>query len=612
MRKRSPAAIQIIIACVVLLGALTTAYAKAPEIFPLSKVRRGLKGYGLTVFQGTTPERFEFEVVDVVRNALPRMDLILVKSADPKIRASGFARGMSGSPLFIEGKVACAFAYAYPFSKESIGGCTPIEYMLGAANHPVRGPDATAMADASEWKKLAPLQALARGGESHLPGQRERSSSWLLGAPLPTPPSPRESASGLVRAGIPLAVSGLGPTAIEQAKELFRPYGIEPTQGGGSGSPVVGPTSFEMGGAIGAELARGDVSMVGTGTVSYVDGNTVLAFGHPFFQYGEVYMPAVTAEIHAVIASQSMSFKVSSPLRELGSVVQDRQSGIVIDTSQRVSMIPVQVNVRGPEGQESFRGEVLRHRFLTPPLVGVMAANAAQLLAPDVSDVTVMVSSRLQIRGYQPLSFMDYQYAPDGPGKAIAAAQALRVLVPLLFNPFAPVRIDRIDIDVDLAYKADVTEIVGLRTTDPELPYDRPTSVELELRPFDGPAYSERIPLSIPARLAGSTVRIEAIPGDRARPDTAPPESLDDVIEALRKVYPANTIVISVYTADEGALLAGRVIPHLPDSALDTIQPAGSTRRGVGYKCAMRVVVPATRVVTGKQELIVRIRELRR
>src|SRR5688572_27287554 len=146
---------------VALLGcalAAAPSFAKGPETYPLSQVRKGQKGYGLTVFEGTKAERFEFEVIGVLKNALPKQDLILVRSGDQKIIERGFARGMSGSPLYLDGKVACAFSYGFPFSKGQIGACTPIEYMLEDARKPLRGPEKAALASVEEWNRLQPLK----------------------------------------------------------------------------------------------------------------------------------------------------------------------------------------------------------------------------------------------------------------------------------------------------------------------------------------------------------------------------------------------------------------------------------------------------------------------
>jgi hypothetical protein len=585
---------------------------RGAEVFPLAKVRPGLKGYGLTVFAGTKPERFEFEVIGVARNFLPKQDIILFKSDDPKMKDVGIARGMSGSPMYLEGKVACALAYGWGWNKKTIGGCTPIQYMIDDARLPLRGPDKTSQASIQEWTRHEPLSRFAAAREV-MGARGAPANAWLTQAPLPTATVPvaASGTDGLVRAGVPLAVSGFAPTALAQARELFAPYGLEPVQsGGGAGSATEGPTAFEMGGPIGVTLVEGDTSASATGTVSYLDGTRVIAFGHPMFGMGEAYLPITAAHIHTIIPSVNSSFKLSSPMRMLGSLIMDRQSSIAGDTALRAELIPVTVKARSPSGEHVFRANVIRHRFLTPQLVMLVVSNAAEATVPDISDATLLLKSTLALRGHEPLSFTDYVYSAEGASaNAIGAARALRALVPVLFNPFAPAHLERIEIDLTVSYKKEFTELAGIRVPSVELPYGEKTYVEVTLRPFGGKEYVEKIPLVVPERLAGSVVKVEVVPGDVARPDVAPPTSLDDVIEALRRTYPSNTLVATIYTPDEGVSIDGRVLPDLPDSAIDTVRPATSSRRPEAYKSITRAVIPSKRVVMGKQELVVKIQD---
>jgi hypothetical protein len=226
----------------------------APEIYPLEKIRRGQKGYGLTTFQGTTPERFEFEVIGVNKNFLPKMDIILVKSDDPKLAITGFWRGMSGSPLFIDGKVACAFSYGFRFNKVAIGGCTPLDYMTREGFQQPRGmlqgnhgtasktkkratsttrrpaPQSAASPKASidDWLRVAPQRTVA----SAMNNLGEPRTSWLGRAPLPHA-APRQVPDndldeGMTAAAVPLAMSGFSAPAFAQAKTLMGQFPIEP------------------------------------------------------------------------------------------------------------------------------------------------------------------------------------------------------------------------------------------------------------------------------------------------------------------------------------------------------------------------------------------------
>lgn len=607
----SSSALFLSVLSLAILLTAAVAEAKGPEIYPLSQVKAGQKGYGLTAFKGSTPEKFEFEVIGVVHNFLPKMDIVLVKSADDKLKVSGFAQGMSGSPLFIDGKVMCAFSYGFRFNKEAIGGCTPLQYMLDDAKTPLRGPEATAMASTDEWARVSPMELIAAAGGATTDGAEERVATrqWLFQAPLPTAPAVDDGdENGLIRAGVPLSVSGLGPNAMDRARAVFAPYGMEPMQAGGAGDAKAGPTKFEMGAPIGVMLAAGDVSANGTGTVSYVDGKTVLGFGHPMFQIGESYMPISTADIHIVIPSAQSAFKLSSPGRVLGSLVQDRQSMIMGDTAKKSEMIPVDIKVKGQNGAKEFHSEVVRNRYLTPNLVMLAVDSATQLLAPDLTDATITIVSTIQVKGYKPLSFTDYLFSSEGANtNTVASARGLRVLVPLLFNPWAPITIEKIAIDVDIAYKANVVSVQAARLPDYELPYGEKTWVEVQLLPYKGKPYWEKIPISIPEKYAGQVLRVEIVPGDSARPDVAPPENMDQVMAALRKTYPGNTIVATIYVPDEGVTMNGQIVPDLPDSAIDTVRPSTSTSRGEGYRSLLRVVVPAKTVMQGGASIVFKV-----
>jgi hypothetical protein len=394
---------------------------QAAEIYPLAKVKRGQTGYGLTTMKGTTPERFEFEVIGVAKNFLPKMDIILVKSDDPKLQLAGFWQGMSGSPLFLDGKLLCAFSYGFRFNKAAIGGCTPLEYMkhegfkaprriddgkrtLGVgAQHAGTGTRARSQvwaprsqASAAEWARVA------KGGRVDAALGTPR-TPWLLSAALPPAPAkPTSDDSGLVASAVPLAMAGFSGPAFAKAKEIMADYPLAPMQAGGTGSSDDGPSEFASGAPIAVQLIRGDMSAAATGTVSLVDTKGVLAFGHPMFQAGELYAPVAAAEIHTVIPSAQSAFIMSSPLRELGSLVQDRQSCIMADTKLKTHMVPVDIYIVSGKGKERDRGEfhveVLDNKFFTASLAGVATATTS----PPRS--TPRCSSRATSRSRSPTS----------------------------------------------------------------------------------------------------------------------------------------------------------------------------------------------------------------
>jgi hypothetical protein len=358
------------------------------------------------------------------------------------------------------------------------------------------------------------------------------------------------------------------------------------------------------------QLVRGDVSVAATGTVTYVDGNRVVAFGHPMFNVGEVYLPIATSQVHTFMAAQSSSFKIASPIDEVGSLIQDRQSGISGDLGIRAATVPVNISVE-VHGQptQAFHAEVVRHRFLTPLLAATVISNSAQAAVSDVSDAVVTLKSKLNVRGFAPLELVDHVFSSDGVSpRALGGSTGIKAIGEILFNPFAPADLERVDITLQVEYRAAVAEIVGIALNSDELEAGSRPNLNVTLRPYDGAEFTETIPIQVPRELVGQPVKIIASAGALAKPDLAPPESLGGLVDNLRKSYSARSIVVSFETFDEGVALRGRIVPDLPDSVIDTLRPGASTRRTETFRRALRVVAPMSMVVQGRQELAVRVR----
>jgi len=602
------------------LACATVAHAGPAEIYPLSKVQRGQTGYGMTTFSGTTPERFTFEVVSVVRNFLPKQDIVMVKSTDPKVAVSGFWQGMSGSPLYIDDKLLCAFSYGFRFNKIALGGCTPIEYMKKDGdtyrrNTAVQASKTTQPVSASmkDWRRLTPTVDAAAALDALGPARK----SWLLSAPLPAPlpkPSPIDGDQTLT-ASVPLTVAGFSAPAFAQVEKLFADTNVVPMRAGGTSASRgdrSGPTKFVMGGSIAVELVRGDMAMAAVGTVSLVEGEKVLAFGHPMFQTGETYAPVSTAYVHTVVPSAMSAFVMGSAVNEIGSLVQDRQSAIMADTGLRSPTVPIDISITSGTDKHketgTFHVEILNNKFFTPALTGAALMNAVQYYLPDRDDVTARVESTVRIKGHQPISFVDYMYANDGAGSVMGGTRGLRVLVPLLLNPYAPVTVERVDIKVDLKFEANFGEIKELKVPHVDLVPGQRNTIKVLMSTWDGKDIVEEVPVDVPMSLAGSIVQLEVTAGDSAKLDAAPPVDLPSLLAAFRKLLPGNVWAVTLYPADEGVALDGKLVRDLPASAQDKLRPQSHTQRAVPYKPMARTVVPAKRVVNGSASMLVRVR----
>ncbi len=622
--------------------------AAGPDVYPLSKVRRGMTGYGLTTFAGTKPERFSFEVISVVHNMLPKQDIVLIKSNDPKMKLTGVWRGMSGSPLFIDDKMMCAVSYAWSFNKIAMGGCTPIAYMkkasetyrrgapdapistkaikgrklkspVGPGNRPKMKPTRGAairyiqpsVASRADWRRVAPTgdlgDALARLGPRH--------QNWLASAPLPVPVKRSANYDGqAMTASVPLAVAGFSAPAFAELGKMFAGSTLVPVRAGGTGAMPNerGPKKFTPGGPIAIPVIRGDMSAAASGTVTFLDRQKVLAFGHPMFGNGEWYAPVSTAYVHTVIASMQSAFHMTSPLNEIGSLVEDRQAAIMADTSLRSRMIPVNISVRTTHGKQVTSGEfhvdILDNKFLTAPIAGAAVMNAINYYLPDREDVTARIDSTVRIAGTAPINFVDYIYAHDGAASAMGSVRGLRVLVPLINNPFEPIKIDRIDLKVDLRYEINFGSIKEIRVPTTDFHVGRNT-VDVSLKTYDGNDFVEHVPVDVPENLAGSIVQLEVAAGDAAKLDAAPPVDLKSLLEAVHRMLPGNVWAISLYPAEDGVALDGKLVRDLPATAQDKLHPQSHTARAQAYKPVARTISPARRVIDGKATLLVRVRD---
>lgn len=561
----------------------------APAILRLSEVRPGLVGEAFTVFQGVKPEPFKVRVLAVVPNFLPKQDIILVRAEDPRVAICGIAAGMSGSPVYVDGKLMGAISYGWSFAKEALAGVTPIENMLAGRQRPRRPPGDPFLVDQEP---------------ALMPGQAAQPVAVSLSA---------DGEPRLQPASLPLAVSGISDAALREMGETLRPFGLVPVRAGGTGGKQRTATLAETvqpGATVGVALIRGDLTAVAMGTLTQAEGGTAIAFGHAMMGLGEVNLPLVSGEVHAIVASLASSMKLASPLAEIGAVVQDIPTGIVAELGRRAPSIPVDVVVtaRG-EKKTSFHAQVALHRRLLPMLAATVIGSALAEAEPDVTDMAIAMTTRLDVRGAGSVEIRDQLFSGEGlSSRVLSQARGGKALSDLLGNPFEPAVIDRIKVEVRVEYRNDVAEIVGASLPDERVRPGETLPVRVVLRPYAGKEFVEVVPVLVPHALAGKTIKIEVASGALVRPDVPKPESLRGLMENLRVFYPGKSIVVSLSTPESGVSLRGRLIPSLPDSAQDTLRSANQTRRADAYRVADRTLHPCDRLVSGRQELTARVR----
>lgn len=378
-------------------------------IMPLKDVRPGMRGKIYTVFKGSEIEPFNAEVVGVLENFIgPGIDLILCKLPDAKTWNSGAVAGMSGSPLYIDGKLVGALGYGLQiFETERYCGVTPIEAMLSVEKF----DGSTKSADPSARRNTQ--LNLASGKTADF--------------------------SGLQRLSIPLSTSGILRKVLDLYSPALQKYGLTPTQASGGGASekrIDAP--FIPGAAISGVLVRGDMNMAGTGTLTYRDGNRVLAFGHPFFDMGKTEMPMAQAEIVTILPSLLLSFKVANIRQNIGTITQDRLTAIAGVIGPSPQTIPVSIVTTDPQsGTQTYSYEVSRIEQVTPMLLSMILASNAMRTMDYSDEFTLQVKGKATFQG-RPEMIFDDLYSGDGLNRLLMIFDMTFKLSSILTNPYEP------------------------------------------------------------------------------------------------------------------------------------------------------------------------------
>src|SRR6202049_382159 len=361
---------------------LLSAQTSQPTI-PVSQIHAGMRGVAYTVFQGIKPESMDVEVLGVMHNTNgPKGDIILIRLHGKKVEYTGVVAGMSGSPVYLDGKLAGALAFRIgEFSKEPIAGVTPIADMLEIS--------ALDRSPAEESAAVKPsVNAVA--GKTASPGES-----------FPLTSSVQNFANYLKPIETPLVFNGFSEQAVQLFAGQLGAAGIVPVMGAGSVSNDKQPEPLEAGSAISAILVRGDMDIAGTCTVTYVDAQRLLACGHPLMQFGSVDLPMNKAEVLATLPSPLNAFKIVNTTEAVGTFVQDRHTGIMGVFDRQPEMIPVTLSIHSGSGVKQFHYEVLNNPKLTPVALMVTVFNALHGVNEFGEEITYRLAGRVGVKRFR-------------------------------------------------------------------------------------------------------------------------------------------------------------------------------------------------------------------
>jgi SpoIVB peptidase S55 len=528
---------------------------------PVNQIHTGMRGVAYTVFEGIKPEPMDVEVLGVLRDVNgPKGDIILVRLHGPKVEYTGVVAGMSGSPVYIDGKLAGALAFRIgEFSKEPIAGVTPIADMLE-----INALDKSPSEEASATKPMitnAAGKTAAPGDSAALPGSVQNFSDYLK--PIDTP----------------LVFNGFSEDAIRQFGPQFAAAGIVPVMGAGSVSGEKQPEPLEPGSAVSAILVRGDMDIAATCTVTYIDPQKLLACGHPLMQFGSVDLPMNKAQVLATLPSPLNAFKIVNTTEPAGVFVQDRHTGILGVFNKQPDMIPVTLTIHGAGGSKEFHYEVLNNPRLSPVAMMATVFNALHGVNEYGEEITYRLNGGINVKGFPEVSLKN-MFVPSENGQPAAMSAALSLgerFGRIYDNPYNAPAVNSVKLDFDLVRERRWARLESARTDVTEARPGDEITVETVLAPYRGERVVRQIPVKIPTSASKGTLRILVSDGEtldrvnRANPAFGRKLDLASTIAVLNQEHSNNRLYVSLLEADPEARVADKVMPTLPISVMNVM-----------------------------------------
>jgi hypothetical protein len=613
------AAIVVPLICVTATATPTLERPKAgkTEIMKSSELKPGMKGVAWTVFEGSEPEPVPVEIIGLWKNAWgPKQDIILAKMGG-KAQRTGVAGGMSGSPVYIDGKLVGAVALRISvFSPDAICGITPIELMLE-----IKDFDKTRPADAR-----TPDNTSATRAGIEVPGE-------LLARAVAAGASPAIPAQQplMVPIETPLVFSGFHSEVLREFGPMFRQMGITPVQGGASGSlkethPAKGwQNALQPGDSITGVLVSGDMNVTVLGTTTYNDGERVLGFGHPMFNLGPVDMPMAKGEVLMVLSSQFQPNKFGNATEVVGALKQDRHSGIMGELGATSEMIPVNVKVRtfGDNStilkEKDLKFNVFVQQKWTPYLMMVTLFNSVSGMNDFAEESTYRLTGEVELDGHPNIS-LSTMLAPSEvpvPASMLLAGWWGDKFNRLFGNAVKTPKLKRVNATVDLLPERRVASIESAWIATKEVEAGSEVPVKVYLRPYRGERLEREINVKIPAGLPKGEHRILLSDADtlnRMQSFAAMANRFMDLpqtVSLINQERSNNRLYVSLVQARPTYYEDDKTLPSLPASVLNVMQASRAANRPLissAETAQEQSSIPFQHVVSGSQALRITVK----
>ena len=524
------------------------------------------------------------EILGLLRNAIgPGQDMILVRLEGKKPEYTGVVEGMSGSPVYIDGKLAGALAYRIgEFSKEPIAGITPISQMLEVRDikHP---PTQELLASATQ------------------PEKTDNSQAANLIRPIDTP----------------LVFNGFSPAALDLWKAHAPSLGMTAVAGlGGSASNQLQPEPLIPGSAVSALLVRGDLEISATCTVTYIDQKHLLACGHPITQFGPVSIPMTKAEVLATLPSPMNAFKIINTTETVGSFTEDRQTAISGLLGVQAHMIPVVIHITGEGAPRALHLEVVDQPQITPTAVMVSLFQGLMESNSYTAETSYRIRSAVALDGYAPVRFQDLAVPTSlGPANLTAALLVGERFTQLYDNDARRTPIKSVDVTVEAVPERLTVQLESAQCTATTVHAGNIVTIEATLRPYHGQIRNYRIPIRLPATLPPGPMRLLVSDGgtlDRLLQPAhlgAQPLDISATIAQLNSMHPNDRLYVTLLEPSAQATIEGRTLATVPISMANVLDSLKDNQRVAlsGESAVPAASVPVDAMLSGQQVVTVRV-----
>jgi SpoIVB peptidase S55 len=541
------------------------------EIFPVDKITPGLKGYGFSDLGGGKGiQRFDVEMIGTLKRYAPKQDLILARVSGAGLEHSGIIAGMSGSPIYVDGKLVGALAYGWPFSKDPICGITPIQSMLDIRHAPATAP--------------VPIGGPAARASELVSIFGSRQFSGAIDALL-APFRPNDQPGGAM-ATLPIPVSfaggaGKGPGWLFGRLAAAAGWVAAPAGGsGGSQAQAAGEKVAPVlpGSSLSTVLLSGDMLLAATGTVTWVEGDSVLAFGHPFLSMGPIDMPMARAQVLTVLSSVHRSFKFADSGPVFGSVTQDRSTGILGTVGSRAKLVPVTVRISSDEVPlQTYRFEAVHNSMLTPVLAAVAIDSVLTTVEKRAGERTLVWKSSIRT----PDRNVRWNTVFSGLAAREDAVTSLALLTNyLMANEFRDLPILGVDVEIAHSDRLQKGRIVNVEPAKERFRAGERVPVRVDVVDFRGGSRRVTLDLDVPEDTPPGPLTVFVGDGNSATAYDlsiypADPQSLDQVLDFLGRMRPPNSLNLIAYRRAPGAVVAGEPLAALPPTIAALLRDRG-------------------------------------